>query len=148
MWYTHEKRKYTMKKTYESVKRAYPVIITEDKTSPQPFLVYIPDFESNTAGKNLVEAIEMARNAISEEGIARQDLGLAIPEPNLTITPKSNEIMSLVDIDLDRYRRLTDSRTVKKTVTIPSYLNELGNDRDINFSMVLTQALKKELGIN
>ena len=122
MWYTHEKRTYTMKKTYESVKRAYPVLITEDKTSPQPFLVYIPDFESNTAGKNLVEAIEMARNAISEEGIARQDLGLAIPEPNLTITPKSNEIMSLVDIDLDRYRRLTDSRTVKKTVTIPSYL--------------------------
>lgn len=136
-----------MKKVYQSVKQAYPILITKDETSPQPYLVYIPDFKSNTSGISLVNVIEIARNAISEEGLAKQDLGLPIPEPNLNIRPKQNEILSLVDIDLAKYRRLTDSRTIKKTVTIPSYLNEIGTEKGINFSLVLTDALKKKLGV-
>ncbi len=136
-----------MKKKYTSVKTAYPILITYDKASVHPYLVDMPDFNSNTSADTLVAAIEMARNALSEEGLAKQDLGLPIPEPNMSIQPGPNQMISYVDIDLDRYRRLTDSRTIKKTLTIPSYLNEIGNERGINFSLLLTNALKEELGL-
>ena len=53
----------------------------------------------------------------------------------------------MVDIDMDDYIRRTSSKTVKKTVTIPSYLNEMAKASDINFSKVLTEGLKKELNI-
>ena len=131
-----------MKKEYKPVKAAYPVAIQKDNDD---FLVNIPDWKSNTSGKSLVDAIEMARNAISEEVLAKQDLGLPIPEPSTDYKGAKNEIVTYVDIDLDRYRRLTDSRTVKKTVTIPSYLNELGTKNKINFSETLTTALKEKL---
>lgn len=40
-----------------------------------------------------------------------------------------------------------DNRTVKKTLTIPSWLNELALERNINFSQTLQEALMKELGL-
>lgn len=135
-----------MKKQYQNVKAAYPVLISFDEAS-QRYLVHLPDFDSDTSGETLVEAIQMARDALSEEGLARQDLGLTIPEPSTNITPLPGQTLSLVDIDLAEYRKHTDTRTVKKTLSIPSYLNELGSERGVNFSLLLANALRHELHV-
>lgn len=56
-----------------------------------------------------------------------------------------NSLVTLIDIDIDDYIRKHDNRLVKKTLTIPSRLNELAKENNINFSRVLVDALQKKL---
>ena len=50
------------------MKKAYPVILSQGEKF---IVVYIPDFEINTQGENIAEAIEMARDAIGVVGIEK-----------------------------------------------------------------------------
>lgn len=129
------------------MKNSYPVILTPDKVG---YTVYIPDFESNTEGDTLTEAIEMTRDAVGLLGITLEDMGKEIPKPSdiKSIKHAENEIVTLVDVDFDDYRRKNDMRTVKKNCTIPSWLSYKAEKAGINFSAVLTNALKKELNID
>lgn len=136
---------HSMQKKYQNVKAAYPVIVKQEKTNL--YLVHIIDFDSDTSGSTLSEAIEMARDAISEEGVARQNVGLPLPKPSFNVKTSKDTIVTYVDIDLAKFRRMSDNRTIKKTITIPSYLNELGREHDINFSETMTNALKAKLGL-
>ena len=68
----------------------------------------------------------------------------AATQPPRTETP---EFVNLVRVDLDEYRRKHDSRAVKKTLSIPSWLNAQAEQAGINFSAVLQEALKARLGI-
>jgi predicted RNase H-like HicB family nuclease len=136
-----------MKKIYPDYRAAYPVIITYDPSEKnQPYLVHIVDFDNDTAGKTLPDAIEMARDAIAAVGLTYQDSSLPLPKPTLNLKVDDG-FVSYVDIDLNKYRQLTDYRKVKKTITIPSYLNELGTQQEINFSQVMTETLKEKLGV-
>lgn len=51
-------------------------------------------------------------------------------------------VATLVDIDFDAYRRANDLRTVRKNVTIPSWLNSLAENAGINSSQILQEGLK------
>lgn len=130
------------------MKNSYPIILTPDEVG---YVVYIPDFNINTEGDTLTEAIEMARDAIGLMGIDMQDDGTTLPEPSdfTTIQKKSadGDIVTLVDVDFAEYRRKNDLRTVKKNCTIPSWLNFEAEKAGVNFSAVLQAALKKELHI-
>lgn len=128
------------------MKTAYPIVLIPDKVG---FVVYVPDFDINTEGDTMAEAIEMARDAIGIVGIDFEDDGKDLPVPsNLKdIKTKENEIVSLVDIDFTEYRRKNDTRAVKKNCTLPSWLNEKAEAACINFSSVLQEALKQKLNI-
>jgi hypothetical protein len=52
-----------------------------------------------------------------------------------------------VDINFKKYKAQRDNKVVKKTLTIPNYLNELGIEKGINFSLTLTEALKEKLDV-
>ena len=122
---------------------AYPITISKDEDD---FIVYIPDFEINTSGKSLAEAIFMARDAIGLMGITLEDEGEDIPEPNSKeCVPEEGDIVTLVDIDFTDYRRKHDNRMVKKNCTIPYYLNVEAEKRGINFSRVLQEALMAKI---
>lgn len=135
-----------MKGKKEKMKTAYPIVLIPVKVG---FVVYVPDFDINTEGDTMAEAIEMARDAIGIVGIDFEDDGKALPVPsNLRdIKAKENEIVSLVDIDFTEYRRKNDTRAVKKNCTLPSWLNEKAEAACINFSSVLQEALKQKLNI-
>lgn len=60
---------------------------------------------------------------------------------------KENDIETLVDIDFNRFKAQAKNIVVKKTFSIPKYLNELGTNAGINFSQTLTEALKDKLGV-
>lgn len=112
------------------------------------YVVYVPDLAINTEGKDLADAIYMARDAIGLWGITQQDFGRSIPEPSSNLPKVSgNEIVTLVDIDFDTYRRANDNRTVRKNLTIPSWLNERAEKAGVNFSQILQEGLKQYLGI-
>ena len=74
-----------------------------------------------TQSDSLSEAIYMARDAIGLLGIEYQNDGLPLPKPD-TLTPphKNGDIVTLVDVDFDEYRRKNDMRTVRRNVTLPA----------------------------
>lgn len=128
------------------MKSVYPVILKSDSGG---FAVYIPDFDANTQGETIADAIEQARDAIGIMGVDMEDDKKTLPTPSdvKTIKTGANEIVSLVDIDFKEYRRKNEIKTVKKNCTLPSWLNYEAEKANINFSAILQTALKKELHI-
>lgn len=128
------------------MKKVYAAVLTPDKSGG--YSVSIPDLNIGTQGETIAECIEMARDAIGLCGISMEDEGKPIPEPfSLNPSHKSNEIITLIDIDFTAYRRANDIRTVRKNVTIQSWLNDLAEKEGINFSQVLSEGLKQKLNI-
>lgn len=129
------------------MKKAYPIILTQGE---KYIIVYVPDFNINTQGTDVPNAIEMARDAIGLIGIDMEDDGEALPEASSISAISSgdgNGIITLVDVDFAEYRRKNDMRTIRKNCTIPSWLNHAAEQAGVNFSAVLQNALKAELHI-
>lgn len=128
------------------MKNSYPIILTSEEKG---FTVFIPDFNINTQGDDLTEAIEMARDAIGLMGIDMEDDGKTIPAASSAkdVKPAEGEIISLVDVDFAEYRRKNEMKVVKKNCTLPSWLCYEAEKANINFSQVLQSALKRELNI-
>ena len=123
----------------------YPVVFTPLEEGG--YLAYVPDLKINTHGEDLAQAILMARDAIGVIGLDIEDDGDPLPVPSKSVPHQDNEIVSLVDVDLAAYRRAHDMRTVRRNVTLPSYLNELGEKAGLNFSQVLQDGLRQRLGV-
>ena len=130
------------------MKSAYPIVMTQGK---EFIVVFVPDFNINTQGKDIPDAIEMARDAIGLMGIDMQDDGEVLPETSNLADVQADappgSVVSLVDVDFAEYRRRNDMRAVKKNCTIPSWLNFEAKKAGVNFSAVLQAALKSELHI-
>ena len=126
------------------MKRVYPVVFTKVEDG---YAAYVPDMKIDTQGDDLAEAIEMARDAIGIMGIDMEDDKKEIPMPSRLedVTCEADEIVSMVDIDFTVYRRQTDMRTVRRNVSLPSWLNEAADRAGLNVSSVLQSALKQEL---
>lgn len=129
------------------MKNSYPIILTPDEVG---FTVYIPDFEINTEDDTLTEAIEMARDAIGLMGIDMEDDKKALPMPSEigAVDHSDNDIVTLVDVDFSEYRRKNDMRSVRRNVTLPSWLDYEAEKSGLNVSAILQKALKTELHIS
>lgn len=95
------------------MKKTYPIIMSKDGAD---IIVYVPDFNIDTQGKDYADAMEMARDAIGIVGIELEDRGKALPSPtDLEDIAKENagDIVSLVDVDFTEYRKQNDVRTVR-----------------------------------
>ena len=126
--------------------KVYPVILSKDE---EGYIVRIPDFKSVTEGRDLGDAIFMARDAIGLLGIELEDEGKELPEPySRTVKKEEGDIETLVDVDFTEYRMRHDNRTVKKNCTIPYYLNAEAEKRGFNFSKILQEALAEKLGLS
>lgn len=128
----------------------FPVIISyEDDGTDVPYLAEIPAIDGMTQGKSVENAIEMSRDYIGLKVNLMLKNGEDLPK-SIVKLPKTNnpeDIVTLVDVNIDAYRRENDNKPVKKTLSIPNYLNEKGIQTGINFSQTLTDALKKKLGV-
>ena len=125
------------------MKAAYPIILTPAGIG---YVVYVPDLRINTEGRDIADAIEMASDAICLWGIARQDMGQDIPPASATLPEcAEGEIAAFAVADFDAFRKANDMRTVRKSVTLPGYLNDLAEKAGLNFSRVLQDALKERL---
>lgn len=129
------------------MKNSYPVVLTPCEGG---YVVYIPDFNINTEGGTLTDALEMAKDAIGIIGIEMEDRKQALPTPSevkAVIKETENDIVSLVAVDFSEYRRQNDMRTVRRNVTLPSWLDFEAKKSGLNVSAVLQKALKQELNI-
>lgn len=88
------------------MKIAYPIIMTKGEKF---IVVFIPDFNINTQGKDIPDSIEMTRDAIGLIGTDMEDDGDVLPEASslddVRTNAPSNSIVSLVDVDFDEYRK-------------------------------------------
>lgn len=127
------------------MRKAYKIVLTPDD---QGYLVTVPDFNCNTEGKDIADALFMARDVIGAMGITLQDMDRDIPEPDtVEFTAEANDIVTYVDVDFMEYRKRAENKKVKKTLTIPSWLNEKAEAEHINFSRVLEEALINRLEV-
>ena len=125
--------------------KVYPIILTPAACG---FVVSVPDLDIDTQGKDIAEAIFMARDAIGLWAICEQDDGREIPEPSASEPEHEvGELISWVDIDFDRYRLMSDMSTVRMNITLPKYLKALGDQAGINFSQELQSRLKERLNV-
>jgi hypothetical protein len=74
----------------------------------------------------------------------------AIPAPSdpLKLSVERDSFISLINCDTMEYRRFYDNKAVKKTLTVPAWLNTMAEQRGINFSQVLQNALKEQLHLS
>lgn len=129
------------------MKYAYPAILTFDNDE-KVYYVNFPDIENcYTDGKTLAEAIEMGEDALTLMLCQMEDDAAEIPAPSnvKTIVAKENETVSLIFADTTEYRRIWDNKAVKKTLSVPNWLNVKAERLGINFSYVLQQALIDEV---
>ena len=127
------------------MRKAYKIILSPDD---QGYLVTVPDFNCNTEGKDIADALFMARDVIGAMGITLQDMGKDIPEPDtVEFKAEAKDVVTYVDVDFMEYRKKAENKKVKKTLTIPSWLNEKAEAEHINFSRVLEEALINRLEV-
>lgn len=128
------------------MKTAYPVIFTKLSDG---YAAHVPDFPLDTQGNSIAEAIEMVRDAIGIIGIDMEDDQKDLPNPSdpKSVTCEIGEFVSMVDIDFTEYRKANERRTVRRNVSLPSWLNTEAEKAGINVSAILQTALKQELQI-
>lgn len=142
-------------------KKVYPVFIVETASHSEcDFLVYVPDMDLYTEGKDFEDAIEMARDVIGLHGISLEDNSIEFPKTstqteallkaknNTEIFDYSLGILTFVDINFSEYRRKNDMKTVRRNVTLPSWLNYEADKAGINVSRVLQEALIQTLNVD
>lgn len=101
----------------------------------------------STFGDSIQNAYLMAQDAM---GLYLDNL-TNFPKPTLDISKiilQKNQFVSFVSINMDEYRKKFNNKSIKKTLTIPAWLNYLSEKNNINFSQVLQEALKERLGID
>ena len=100
-------------------------------------------------GDTWEEAFENAEDVLNLMLWNREENNIPIPQPSLIdeIDVPTNATIALFKADTLEYRKLHDTRSVRKNVTIPSWLNTLAINKNINFSNLLQNALMNELGI-
>ena len=75
------------------------------------------------------------------------DLFKSAPTPSKlqNIVLKENECIALIELDIKEYLKTFDNKAVKKTLTIPAWLNDIATKKKLNFSKILQEALIKEI---
>ena len=122
------------------------------------YMIVFPDFENGaTQGDNENDAMYMAQDwlgcVLYDDFLKKKKFPKATPIEDVVIEDdeysiKEKSFKTLVGIDIADYVKKVDTKTVKKTLTIPSYLNEMGKARGVNFSQVLQDALRQEFDID
>jgi predicted RNase H-like HicB family nuclease len=119
----------------------YPAVFRPTKTG---YSVDFPDLSGCvSAGANLDEALGMAQEALSLHLYGMQEDGDAIPAPG---KPAGIRV-SLVETRPGLVRDELENRAVKKTLTLPKWLNDEAERRGINFSQVLQAAIRARIGV-
>lgn len=127
----------------------YPAIFTTDKDG---VAVEFPDLPGcYTCGREFFEALDMAKEAAGLHLYGMEADGEVISPPTVPAELKvklgPDQSLVAVEIWMPPIRAEMSQRAVKKTLTIPKWLNDMAEQHQVNFSHVLQEALKTHLGI-
>ncbi len=126
----------------------YPAIFTEEKDGN--ITVYFPDLEGcSTYGHDIIDALAMAGDSLSLMLYDMEEDNDPIPEPTplQDLKVKKGSFASYISVDTMEYRKKFHNRAVKKTLSVPEWLNESATAAGLNFSQILQEGLKQALNI-
>lgn len=111
--------------------------------------VVFPDLDVATSGENEDEALLSARELLGCVMFGLEEDGEEIPAPTAlsALEVTSQERAVLVDVYMPSVRMAQNNKSVNRTVTLPAWLNAAALERNINFSQVLQEALKAQIGL-
>jgi len=135
-----------MKEMITMSKHFYPAVFAEEETG---YSVCFPDLDGCfTEGDTLEEAYEMAFDAIGLY-LQQQDGRFVFPKSSnpKNIKTENNEFVALIEFNDMEYMKKHDNKAVKKTLTIPSWLNSQAESANAPFSRILQDGLKDYLGV-
>lgn len=124
----------------------YPAIFRKEDT--ESYSVFVPDLPGcNTEGETLELAYEMATEAIGLylEGVQEMEYPKRTAPEHMKID--KGEFVAIIEFDKVAYDKKYNTKAVKKTLTIPAWLNDLAEENHVNFSGVLQSALKEKLQV-
>ena len=128
-------------------KYVYPAVFTPEEEGG--YSVFFPDLEGcYTCGDDLQDALFMANDVLAFVLYDYEKEGKRIPVPSKAEDVKKEgcEFVNYIACDTIEYARMHDNKAVKKTLTIPQWLNDAALREDINFSQVLQEALMNKVG--
>lgn len=119
----------------------YPAVFHKEDDA---YWVEFPDLEGcYTYGGSVTETIEAAQEALASYLLTLLEQKQKIAPPSdITTIHAEDGFSSLVSCNINQYK---DTKAVKKTLTIPSWLNDRAVSMEINFSQVLQEALLSKI---
>ena len=131
----------------------YPAIFTQTGDKKDTYLVSIPDLNGATEGYGLADAIGMAKDYIGNALYDKAKLPAArtikdIDVQNSEFAQAGTSFVSLIDVDLEAFRRMEKGRNVRRNITLPEWLDDMATAAKINVSAVAQSALKEQLGVS
>ena len=136
------------------MKTVYPVIFTKTNDDKDTYLIDIPDLNGLSEGYGLADAIHMARDLIGCKLYDINESQYPIASTMDSIDVSKGEFydvgkgfVSMVDIDMEQYRKEMDNQPIRRNVSLPSWLNKKANEAHINVSRVLQEALIEKLNV-
>lgn len=132
--------------TKTNTKVFYPVIFTKEDSN---YLIDFPDIpEIITFGESIEDALIMAQDALGVALADEKTEDYPIPTPlEKVMAEHPGEIVNLISVDLNEYRKKYFGERVKTHISIPVWLKQRAKDENINISEVTTNALKDRLGV-
>ena len=127
-------------------KYAYPAIFTPEDDGG--FSIRFPDLEDcYTCGDDIVDGLIMAEDvlALVLYGYEKDGRDIPLPSKETDIPLKNGEFVNYVACDTLEYRKIYSNKAVKKTLTIPEWLNEAATAMGLNFSQILQEALMSKI---
>ncbi len=130
---------------------AYPAIFYKE---PSGYSVVFPDLgDLTTCGETLNEALAMAIDCLAGYLYTLKRAGKKAPEPSdlRALRPDYPEVehfTNIVTVDVNDYAKHHFEKSVKKTLTIPSWLNDAAEAAHLNFSSILQSGLKQQLHLD
>ncbi len=125
----------------------YPAIFIQN--DDKSYTVRFPDLSGCiTEGKTLENAIYMAKDVLAIWLDVAIERGHTIPVASKPdeITSEAGGFVSLIDVDLDAYRRENDTRPIRRTVSLPHWMDTKAKNAGLSLSKVLQDALDEKLG--
>lgn len=125
----------------------YPAVFTEVDCG---YSIVFPDLENCfTSAQTLGEGLKKANDVLCLMLYEMEQSGKVIPAPSSIrdIPVGENAFVNFISCDTIEYRKFFDNKAVKKTLSIPSWLNDMAERAGINFSGTLQEALKKQLNL-
>ena len=122
------------------MKTFYPCIIKEDDGV---FYVNFPDFDDCfTDGDTMEEAVSNAKDVLEAVAFSYMKNNKLLPKPG-----KVNENVVYIELWVDLLKDRVNNQSIKKTLTIPKWLNDIAEENSVNFSAILQHGIKEYLGI-
>lgn len=125
---------------------AYPIVLSPFEDGSGGYTVEVPDLPGCvTEGRDLADALLMAQDAASGWVLTELEEGRPAPKASKLSgirTESSDQLVSMVALDMDSYAAKYGSKAVRKNVTIPAWLDTWAESAGINYSVALRDALE------